>query len=352
LDPKEIVLGTRRYLEEFGPGGEQPLIGKYLSMVAAFQCTTCGSCEYQCPVGIQHLPLIIGLRRGAVNTGRWDDDYGTKLFLNLERKGNALGLAPGEREEFIRKNSLPMFDGSQEYCLWLGCMGSYDPNGRQIVLALAEVLRFLKISFGVLRKEQCNGEPARRLGNDLLFETLARANLEELERSKVRRLLTICPHCVRTMKDDWREFGANVHIEHHSELLARHSAALPQAGGRRPAVAFHDACYLGRYRNLFDEPRDVISRFGDVVQPERSRRRGFCCGAGGGRYFLGEESGKRVSVERAEQLASTGAPITGTACPFCNAMLRDAMAGLSSPARIVDIAQLAAEGLRRPPAEG
>ncbi len=296
LDPKEIVLGTRRYLEEFGPQGSQPLLGKHLSMEAAFQCTTCGACEYQCPVGIQHLPLIIGLRRGAVNTGQWDDTYGTKLFLNLERSGNALGFPQSERDQFIQKHALPIFDGGQDYCLWLGCMGSYDPQGREIVLALVEVLRFLGISFGVLRKEKCNGEPARRLGNDLLFGTLAQENLEEIRRSGVRKMLSICPHCVRTMKEDWKEFGADLEIEHHSELLARFAAQLPEPGGQRSRVVFHDACYLGRYRGIFDQPRAVVSRLGTLVDPPRARERGFCCGAGGGRFFLGEETGKRVSV--------------------------------------------------------
>ena len=282
LDPKEIVLGTRRYLEECGPQGSEPLLGKHLSMEAAFQCTTCGACEYQCPVGIQHLPVIIGLRRGAVNTGQWDDTYGTKLFLNLERSGNALGLPQSERDQFIQKHALPIFDGGQDYCLWLGCMGSYDPQGREIVLALVEVLRFLGISFGVLRKEKCNGEPARRLGNDLLFGTLAQENLEEIRRSGVRKMLSICPHCVRTMKEDWKEFGADLEIEHHSELLARFAARLPEPDGQRSRVVFHDACYLGRYRGIFDQPRAVVSRLGTLVNPPRARERGFCCGAGGG----------------------------------------------------------------------
>ena len=130
LNPKEIVLGLRGYLRENGAMSEEPLLGKHISEVAAFQCTTCGSCEFQCPVGIQHLPMIVGLRRGAVNTGKWEDDYGTKMFLNLERNGNALGFAAAERQKFIEKAELPIFDGSQEYCLWLGCMGSYDPQGR------------------------------------------------------------------------------------------------------------------------------------------------------------------------------------------------------------------------------
>ncbi|HVW86026.1 MAG TPA: (Fe-S)-binding protein, partial [Bryobacteraceae bacterium] len=227
LNPKQIVLGLREYLNTEGPGSEEPLLGKHVSEEAAFQCTTCGSCEFQCPVGIQHLPLIVGMRRGAVNTCAWEDSYGTKLFLTMERNGNSLGMAAGERQKFIEKNALPLYDGTQEYCLWLGCMGAYDPAGRETVLALVKVLRYLGISFGVLRKEKCNGDPARRLGNDLLFTTLAEENLETIAGNKVTKMLSICPHCVRTMSTDWNEAGRTVEIEHHSELLARHRHRLP-----------------------------------------------------------------------------------------------------------------------------
>jgi Fe-S oxidoreductase len=348
LDPKKMALGTRAYLNEFGPGDEEPLLGKHLSMEAAFQCTTCGSCEFQCPVGIQHLPLIIGLRRGAVNTGKWEDRYGTDLFLKLERQGNALGFPHSEREKFIEKNGLPLFDGTQEYCLWMGCMGSYDPQGREILLAFAEVMRHLGIAFGVLKREKCTGDPARRLGNDYLFGELAQANLEQFRERGVGKLVSICPHCVRTIGTDWKEFGAAVEIEHHSELLARRAGDLPLRADGRAAVAFHDACYLGRYRGVYDQPRAVVERWGKVVDPPRSRERGFCCGAGGGMVFLGEEQGKRVNRERAEQLLATGAPVVGAACPFCNTMLRDGLAAASAnPPQLLDIAQIAAAAFKR-----
>lgn len=345
LNPKEIILGTRHYLNEFGPKSGELLLGKHLSMEAAFQCTTCGACEFQCPVGIQHLPLIVGLRRGAVNTGKWDNTYGSELFVTLERHGNALGFAPSEREKFIEKNGLPYFDGTQEYCLWMGCLGSYDPNGRKIVLALAEVLRYLGISFGVLRQEKCSGDPVRRLGNDYLFGELAQSNLEQMRESKVNRIVSICPHCVRTIGEDWKEFGASFAIEHHTELLARLRDKLP-TGGDGQRVAFHDACYLGRYRGVYDQPRDVISRFGQVVDPPRSRARGFCCGGGGGLMFLGEETGKRVNLERAQELAATGANVVAAACPFCNSMLRDGLAANSTtPPELLDVAQIAAAAI-------
>jgi Fe-S oxidoreductase len=346
LNPKEIILGLRHYLNEEGPGNEEPLLGKHISMEAAFQCTTCGACEYQCPVGIQHLPVIIGLRRGAVNTGKWEDDYGGKMFLAMERNGNSLGFASSERLKFIEKNELPIYDGTQEYCLWLGCMGSYDPQGREIVLSLVRVLRHLGVTFGVLRKEKCTGDPVRRLGNDLLFQQLAEANIEQLKSANATKLLSICPHCVRTIGEDWKEFGAAFEIEHHSELLARMQAKLPQPGDGRERMVFHDPCYLGRYRGIFDPPREVMARYGEVTNPPRSRERSFCCGAGGGQMFLGEEKGKRVNVERATELAATGAPVVGTACPFCQTMFRDAFGTVTeTPPKLLDIAQIAAAAI-------
>src|SRR6185437_11955423 len=345
LNPKEIALGVRDFLNEFGPASENPLIGTHLSQEAAFQCTTCGACEFQCPVGVQHLPIIIGLRRGAVNTGKWEDDYGTKLFLNLERTGNAFGFASSERDKFIQKQDLPFFDGSQEYCLWLGCMGSFDPRGREIVAAFAQVMRHVGTSFGVLRKEKCTGDPARRLGNDLAFGQLAENNLETLSQSKAKKIISICPHCVRTISTDWKEYGEAPPIEHHTEFLARHRAQLPK-NGTGETVVYHDPCYLGRYRGVYDEPRAVLGDFGTVVEAERSRERSFCCGAGGGLAFLGEEKGKRVNVERAEQLVATGAQVIGAACPFCNPMFRDALTNISeAPPKLLDVAQIVAAAL-------
>jgi Fe-S oxidoreductase len=346
LNPKEVVLGLRGYLNELGPGNEAPLLGKYISEEAVFQCTTCGGCEFQCPVGIQHLPMIVGLRRGAVNTGKWENDYGTKLFLNLERNGNALGFAASERQKFIEKNELPLYDGTQEYCLWLGCMGAYDPQGREIVTALARVMRHAGVTFGVLRKEKCTGDPARRLGNDLAFTQVAENNIEAIQAANVKKMVSICPHCVRTISTDWREAGATFEIEHHSELLARIGDRLPAADGEKERVVYHDPCYLGRYREKYEEPRAVIGRTSEVVEPGRTRDRSFCCGAGGGQMFLGEEKGTRVNVARVEELVATGAPVIGTACPFCQTMFRDALGSVTGTApKLLDIVQIVAASL-------
>ena len=390
LNPKEIILGTRSYLNAFGPasdvalltdlrtdglssrtlslskgeGSASPTAATY-SLEAAYECTTCGACEYQCPVGIQHLPIIVGLRRGATNTGAWEDPYGTKLFLALEKSGNALGLPATERDKFIARAQLPIFDGTQEYCLWLGCMGAYDPHGREIVTDFARVMAHLGTSFGVLKKEKCTGDPARRLGNDLVFQDLAQHGLEQLHSAKVQKIVAICPHCVRTISTDWRDFGIAPHIEHHSEFMARHASQLPLPStnnlqpATRNSVVYHDPCYLGRYQNIYDQPRTVIQQQAALVEAPRSRERSFCCGAGGGLAFLGEEKSAhgsedqdqqtRISHVRARELAATGADTIATACPFCNTMFRDALTAITPvsehPPQLLDIAQLTARNL-------
>ena len=397
LNPKEIVLGLRGYLNHSGPASEDPLLngvaqdgtyGNHVSQKAVFQCTTCGSCEFQCPVGIEHLPIIVGLRRGAVNTGTWEDDYGSKLFNQLERGSNALGISALERDKFIQKQAFPIFDGTQEYCLWLGCMGAYDPKGREIVTAFAQVMNYLGASYGVLKKEKCTGDPVRRLGNDLVFQTLAEENLKNLAQNKVKKIVSICPHCVRTIQEDWKAYGTPPEIEHHTEFMARYADRLPKFqrtgvpqvstlrpgnegadvaslvtghdfvraenaqkydGALAPAgetIVYHDPCYLGRYRNVYDQPRQLVQITGTLLEAPRHKERSFCCGAGGGLVFLGEETGDRVSHTRAKELVATGAETIATACPFCNSMFRDALGETDGPApQLHDIAQLIARNL-------
>jgi Fe-S oxidoreductase len=198
----------------------------------------------------------------------------------------------------------------------------------------------------VLQKEKCTGDPARRLGNDLVFQQLAEANLETLRTNQVKKIVSICPHCVRTIATDWAEYGLAPTIEHHSEFMARFQDKLPQSKG--DSIVYHDPCYLGRYRDVYDEPRQVLARSGTVTEAPRNRERSFCCGAGGGLAFLGEESGDRISHNRARELADTGATTVAAACPFCNTMLRDGLAATSAkPPQLLDIAQIAAANLPR-----
>jgi Fe-S oxidoreductase len=293
-----------------------------------------------CRLSVPRQPFYRLLSRGRIS-----GLFRLPQVVAAYERGLSLHLGRELSEQDFEKNGLPYFDGTQEYCLWMGCLGSYDPGGRKILLALVDVLRYLNISFGVLRQEKCNGDPVRRLGNDYLFGELAQGNLEQIRASGVKKMVSICPHCVRTMGVDWKEHGEVVPIEHHSELIARYQDRLPLDPGQKSMV-FHDACYLGRYRGVYDQPRDVIARFGQVMDPPRARERGFCCGGGGGLMFLGEESGKRVNRERAEELVATGASVVAAACPFCNSMLRDGLAAATpTPPELLDIAQIAAAAI-------
>jgi Fe-S oxidoreductase len=206
-------------------------------------------------------------------------------------------------------------------------------------------MNYLGTSFGVLKKEKCTGDPARRLGNDLVFSNLAEAGLKAFETAKVQKIVAICPHCVRTIATDWREYGIAPEIEHHSEFMARHKDRLPKQGS--DSIVYHDPCYLGRYQEIYEQPREVVSLAGTLVEAPRNHERSFCCGAGGGLAFLGEEGGTaRVSHVRAQELADTGAETVGTACPFCNTMFRDALGAISeTPPQLLDIAQLTARNL-------
>jgi Fe-S oxidoreductase len=247
-------------------------------------------------------------------------------------------------------------------------MGAYDPKGREIVTAFAQVMNYLGASYGVLKKEKCTGDPVRRLGNDLVFQTLAEENLKNLAQNKVKKIVSICPHCVRTIQEDWKAYGTPPEIEHHTEFMTRYTDRLPKLGqgtvgqGFSPAntaannegalapagetIVFHDPCYLGRYRNVYDQPRELVQLTGTLVEAPRNKERSFCCGAGGGLAFLGEETGDRVSHTRAKELIATGAQTVATACPFCNSMFRDALGEMDGTApQLLDVAQLIARGL-------
>jgi Fe-S oxidoreductase len=290
-------------------------------------------------VGIEHTPIIIGARRGLVSNGEAPEYLGA-MYNHLERRRNIWGLGYDQRQKFVTSAGLEIFDPAKhDVLVWLGCAGAFEADFQKSLRSLFDILRARQIRFGVLSKEQCNGDPAKRTGNEYMFQELATANIDELKAAGPKKILTSCPHCVKTIGEDYRRFGYEVEVVHSSvfvaELMRDERPPAAQPGGRE-TVTFHDPCYLGRYAGKVDEPRELLTKFGgehvELKEPVRNRDNPFCCGAGGGLLFADkeEEPGSRISDVRFKQLLDTGAGTVVTACPFCSIMLKGAQT--SAPA--------------------
>jgi Fe-S oxidoreductase len=324
LNPKALVLQTQEAL--LAGQMDRQLADIYTDKVL-WQCTTCGACENQCPVGIEHLPLIIGSRRGLVSNGAAPEYLGG-MYNNLERRSNIWGLSYDQRQKFVESAALERFDpATHDVLVWLGCAGAFEADYQKSLRSLFEILRFRGVRFGVLSKERCTGDPAKRTGNEYMFQELAAANIEDLKAARPKKILTSCPHCVKTIGDDYRRFGYEVEIVHSAVYVEELLRDAPSATGQAETVTFHDPCYLGRYAGKVDEPRRLLTRFGGgIAEPERHGTNPYCCGAGGGLLFADkeEEPGSRISDVRFRQLQKTGAETVVTACPFCSIMLKGA----------------------------
>jgi Fe-S oxidoreductase len=333
LNPKTLILQTQGALLA---GQRDMKLGELYSEQVLWQCTTCGACENQCPVGIEHLPLIIGSRRGLVSNGD-APDYMAGVYNHLERRGNIWGLGYDQRQKFVEAASLETFDPvKHDILVWLGCAGAFEADFQKSLRSLFGILRAHGVRFGVLSKERCNGDPAKRTGNEYMYQELANANIEELRAAGPKKILTSCPHCVKTIGSDYRKLGYEVEIVHSAVYVEELTRELrPAAGSDR--VTFHDPCYLGRYAGKVDEPRALLERFGaKISEPERNRDNPYCCGAGGGLLFADkeEEPGSRISDVRFKQLRATGADTVVTACPFCSIMLKGAQSSAPDAATV------------------
>jgi Fe-S oxidoreductase len=337
LNPKTIILQTQGAL--LVGDREKKLVDVYSADVL-WQCTTCGACENQCPVGIEHLPILIGSRRGLTSNGEAPEYLGA-MYNNLERRSNIWGLGYDQRTKFVAAAELEIFDPAKhDVMVWLGCAGSFDADFQKSLKSMFAILRTCGVKFGVLSKEKCNGDPAKRTGNEYMFQELATANIADLKAAGPKKILTSCPHCVKTIGDDYKKFGYEVEIVHSSVYIEELTREKIAADTSRDKVTFHDPCYLGRYAGKVDEPRALLERFGgDISEVERNRDNPYCCGAGGGLLFNDkeEEQGTRISDVRFKQLQATGANTVVTACPFCSIMLKGAGASAQSDTQFVDL---------------
>ena len=321
-------------------------------------CTTCGACVEECPVDIEHIDAIVDMRRYEVlMESRFPSEAGLML-RNVENQGDPWGLGQSKRTEWTQSLDfeVPVVTGTIpdeiEYLYWVGCAGALDERARKGVQATARMLHRAGVTFAILGpKESCTGDPARRLGNEYLYQEQAKANIATLHEAGAKKIIASCPHCFNSIKNEYPALGGSFEVIHHAQLLEHLVAAgrLVAGGGYSGKVTYHDPCYLGRHNRVFDEPRSVIDAIPGATQVEmkRCRERGFCCGAGGARMWLEESIGTRVNMERTAEALGTGADVVSTACPYCMIMLDDAVRANAKEdeVRVLDLSQLFEESL-------
>ena len=363
---RDILYAEQARLTKAGGNGEGegsdaaeplPCIDDVNTHEVLWSCTTCGACVEVCPVTIDQMGKILQMRRylALMESDTALTPEMTRALTGMENNSNPWNQGAHTRGEWGAGLDIPtMADGPEdvEYLFFVGCAGSFDDNAKKVSVALAKILKAAGIKFAILGEEElCTGDSARRLGNEYLFDAMAQGLVEVLNGYEVKKIVTACPHCYNTLKNEYPAYGGHYEVVHHTELIERLIAdgriKLTQAVTNGNAkVAFHDSCYLGRYNKIYDAPRNIIDKIPGAsrVELSRSGHRSFCCGAGGGRMWMEEIIGKRVNVERSEECLATGCSTVAVACPFCNIMITDGTKEVSqTPAQVKDIAELVAE---------
>ena len=361
LSPSALEINKRyflnNHLDEFINGSipDAAITDILLTDEAAWSCTTCGYCVEVCPVGNEPMLDILRARQDLVMMESKFPQEAMETFDKIENYGNPWGLSPQEREVWMEGKEVPLMRDKKEaeVLYWAGCAGAYDNRGKEISQAVVDVLNEAKVDFASLGNEEtCTGDSARRIGNEYLFQTMAEKNLETFGKYKFKKIVTQCPHCFTTLKNDYSELGADLEVVHHSQFIGE----LVSEGKISPKawldedVTYHDACYLGRHNDEYDAPRDVIQSImknGSLVEMEKSREESFCCGAGGGNMWYEIKTGERINHNRFKQAAKTGATTVATSCNFCNIMMEDGMkvTGNDDKMKVMDIAELVSKSL-------
>jgi len=348
LSPMRVVLD----IAAGSLAGDATLHGERIAADTLWACTSCGACVVECPVAIDQLGAIVDLRRHLVGEGEIRGSE-QKALRSVAAAGNPWGMPADDRMAWAEGLDVPTLadEPAPEVLFWVGCAGAYDRAGQKVTRALVEILRAARVRFAVLgKKERCTGDPARRMGDEFTFLELAQPNVEMLAAAKVRRVVTTCPHCFNTLRNEYPELGLALDVVHHTqlidELVASGRLVLAGSDGRR--VAFHDPCYLARHNGVVDAPRAALRAAGArIAEPEHSGERGFCCGAGGGRMWMEEDLGSRINEERFRQLEVLSPQAVAVGCPFCRTMLHDAAAAKGSAIVVEDVAEVVARRLAR-----
>ncbi len=351
LSPKQIIVKLKRHMHGELPG---PIHGELIKADELWACTTCMACVQECPAFIDIVDTIIDLRRFLALSEGALPSTAPQSLQNIQRAGNPWGLPAAERLAWAHGLEVPVLEPGMEveYLYWVGCSASYDKRNQAIARSVVAILKKAGVSFAVMQEERCHGEVARRLGEEYLYQTLQAENVEALKRYRFRKVITHCPHCFNTIRNEFPQFGGTYEVLHHSQVIDE----LIQAGRLKPlkqvaaAVVFHDSCYLGRYNGIMDPPRRAAAAIPGlrVVDPPRARERGLCCGGGGGHMWMEIKSEKRVNIIRTEELLATGVGVVATACPFCLAMvdLGRKVKGAEEKLAVKDVSELIAESLQ------
>ncbi len=350
LSPKQIIVKLKRHLHGELPG---PIHGGLIDPDELWSCTTCMACVEECPAFIDIVDTIVDLRRYLALSEGALPSTAPQSLQNIQRAGNPWGLPAADRFRWADGLDVPVLaEGREvEYLYWVGCSASYDRRNQAIARAVVKILKAAGVSFAVMQEERCHGEVARRLGEEYLYQTVQRENIGNLERYRFRKIITHCPHCFNTLKNEFPQFGGRWEVLHHSVVIE----GLLREGRIRPTkpidqtVAFHDSCYLGRYNGIFEAPRAVARAVPGVrlVELPRNRARGLCCGGGGGHMWMEVRSEKRVNLIRVEEAMEAKPDAVATACPFCLAMvdLGRKVLGAEETLAVKDVSELVAESL-------
>jgi Fe-S oxidoreductase len=351
LDQVDVLAKGPEHREEL-----PDLVPNVISADTIWACTTCGWCETACPVFIENIPRIVDMRRHEVLVKSEFPQEATRVFKGMETQGNPWGLGASSRADWAEGHGVPTVDENPEFeYLWfVGCAGSYDERQKKVSQALAKVLNAAGVNYAILgKKETCNGDSARRMGNEYLFQMLAEQNIETFREYNVKKVFTQCPHCFNVLKNEYPQLGGNYEVLHHTQLIETllKDKRIQLDAAFDELVTYHDACYLGRHNHEYDAPRTALSSVPGLklVEMGRSKRQSFCCGAGGGRMWMEETIGTRINQNRVKEAVATGAKTIAANCPFCITMLRDGIAEIGvEGVEVKDVAEIVASSLKLP----
>jgi Fe-S oxidoreductase/nitrate reductase gamma subunit len=368
LSPKKVIQDLKTHLLEQGPallqkkgdkGGDNPaaegkaMIGEVIAVDAVWNCTTCLACQEVCPVWIEPMAKVIEMRRNLVMEQALVPETGEGALKSLENRNHPWRGTTLTRTDWAQGLDIKTMseDSGVDILFWVGCTEALEERSVKVAQAVARILQAGGVNFGILGTEEtCCGDPARRMGNEYLFQLQAQGNIELFKNYSVKKIVTACPHCYNTLKYEYPQFGGNFEVIHHTDFIASllKEGKLKPAKGRKETVTYHDSCYLGRYNNIYDIPRQILKGIPDInlVEMAKNKERAFCCGAGGGHLWLEEQKeGQRINEMRTEQAMATRAQVIATACPYCLQMFVDGVKtkGVEETVKVMDIAEIVAE---------